>query len=312
MSDLAAYGSYRFDPGQVETLESELRGLGLWDPLEDPETTDLMVNENGSVFVVAYSGTSRLDVRIDPLGLESMIATIAALHGRTVGRDAPILEAVLPFYAIRVQASLPEIVSAPTLTLRKPPVRLMPLGELVERETMSPEEAARLANAVRERQTLVIAGGVGSGKTTLASALLAVVLEADPHERIITVEEGARELRLEGANVNRFLTDEAAGIDTRRLIRHALRSNPDRIILGEARGAEALEWLKASNTGHPGGILTVHANSARDAVARLDSLAQEAGVPSQREQILKAVDLVVYMERRLPRRLVVEIVRPGE
>lgn len=309
MRSPSAYGSYRFDSGQVEMLRSELEALGLMESLKDPETTDLMVNENGSVFLVTHSGTVKLEPQVDPLALESAIATIAALHGRTVGPAAPILEATLPFYGIRVLALLPHVVASPTLTLRKPPVRLMPLSELVRRDTLSQSEASRLANAVRERETVVVAGGVGSGKTTLASALLAEVLEACPYERIVTIEEGARELQISGENVNRFLTDEEAGISTRRLIRHALRSNPDRIILGEARGAEALDFLKAANTGHPGGILTVHANSAADAVTRLDSLAQEAGVGSQRDRILEAVDWVVYMDRRLPRRVVVEIAR---
>lgn len=302
----------RFDPHLTANLRQELQALGIWEALEDPATTDVMLNENGTVFVAGHDGLSCLPHRFDPERLETALGTLAALHGLELHRGRPLLEATLPFGAVRAQASLPPVVASPALTLRKPPSRLMTLEELVERATLSHDLAQDLANAVRSRANLLIAGGVGSGKTTLASALLHELLRTHPHERLLILEEGARELRVEGENVTRLLTHEAAGIGMRRLLRHALRSNPDRIILGEARGAEAHDFLKAANTGHPGSLLTLHANSAEDAFERLDALVQEAGVPSQMGRIRETVEGVVYLERRGVRRVVGEVLGLGD
>jgi type IV secretion system protein VirB11 len=156
-------------------------------------------------------------------------------------------------------------------------------------------------------ETLLIAGGVGSGKTTLLSALLDDLLRALPNLRLVLCEEGCRELHAPGANVVRLVASEEAGVSLTRLLRCALRLNPDRIIVGEARGPEALDFLRACNTGHPGGMLTLHANSAADALYRLDDLVQEAGVPSQLGRIARAVDLVVYLERQGTQRRVLEV-----
>lgn len=311
MSARRRYGTDTFDPVLVANLREELEALGLWEVISDPEVTDVMVNETGRVFVASFAGTRRLERPVEPLRLESAIATMASLHGLVVERDHPILEATLPFHAIRVEALVPPVVSAPTLVLRKPATRLLTLEELVARETLSPGEARHLSAAVLDRKTLLIAGGVGSGKTTLASALLHEVVTAHPAERLVILEEGAREIRVEGENVTRLLTSEAAGIGMTRLLRTALRLNPDRIILGEARGAEALDFVKAANTGHPGGLLTLHASSAEEALVRLDVLAQEAGVPSQMERIREVVDLVVFLERSGGERRVVEMREKG-
>jgi type IV secretion system protein VirB11 len=311
MTGAESYGLYRHHADQVESLRQELVACGLWELLEEPSVTDVMVNESGAVFAEAQGEGSRdTGRRIDPDRLEAVVATIAGLHGRVVNDEQPILEAALPFRGIRVEAIVRPVVEAPVLTLRKPPARVFTLADLVANSTLPAEAAAILEEAVVERRNGLIAGGVGSGKTTLLTSLLDAALRHRPVERLVLVEDGARELLVEGDNVVRLLTSEAAGLDLRRLLRAALRLNPDRLIVGEARGGEAFDWLKACNTGHPGGWLTVHANSAQEAVHRLDDVVQEAGVGPQLDRIVQVVDLVVFVRKAPTGREVAEVLAP--
>lgn len=292
----------------LATLRAEVEDSGLMVLLDDPDVTDVMVNP-GSVFVTAQRrGTYDAGFAIEPDRLESLIASLAGIHGLVVDREHPILEADLPFHGVRAQAVLPPVSTAPLLTLRRPAGSAFSLDDLVTLGSLSPAIAERLRAAVLGGETLLVAGGVGSGKTTLLSSLLGELLRAVPNLRLVLCEEGCRELHARGANVVRLLASEEAGVSLTRLLRCALRLNPDRIIVGEARGAEALDFLRACNTGHPGGMLTLHANSAEDALYRLDDLVQEAGVPSQLERIARAVDLVVFLEREGTRRRAAEVV----
>lgn len=241
--------------------------------------------------------------------LESLLGTVASLHGTVISAERPVLEATLPFHAARLEAVLPPVVTAPVLALRKPPARRLTLHDMVRNATAPSMVLDTISIALNDRSTCVVSGGVGSGKTTLVNALLADLLEREPEERIVVLEEGAREVLADGANVIRLLTSEAAGLDMTTLVRTALRLNPSRLFIGEVRGAEAMDFLRAANTGHPGSLLTVHANSAPDALDRLDVLAQEAGVPSQLARIAEAIDLVVFMARDGTARRVMEVIQ---
>lgn len=292
----------------LETLRAELEETGLMALLDDPDVTDVMVNPE-SVFATARGrGTFDAGFAIEADRLESLIASLAGLHRLVVDRAHPILEADLPFHGVRAQAVLPPVSTAPLLTLRRPAGSAFSLDDLVALGSLSPAVAERLRSAVLGCETLLVAGGVGSGKTTLLSALLGELLRSRPNLRLVLCEEGCRELHARGANVVRLLASEEAGVSLTRLLRCALRLNPDRIIVGEARGPEAHDFLRACNTGHPGGMLTLHANSAEDALYRLDDLVQEAGVPSQLSRIARAVDLVVFLERDGTRRRVAQVV----
>lgn len=301
----------RHDPRLAALLEEELAACRLLPLLHADEITDVMVNEDGSVYTQGLGrGQAAVDgLRLTPDVVETLLATAASLHDTVVTADEPILEATLPVARARLEALLPPLVSAPVLALRKPPARLLRLADLVANGTLPADLADSLAAAFRARRTVVVAGGVGSGKTTLATALLADLLAHHPDERVVVLEEGAREIHAEAANVVRLLTSERAGIGMSRLLRSALRLNPSRILIGEARGREALDFLRAANTGHPGSLLTTHANGARQALDRLDALAQEAGVPSQLARIAEAVDLVVFVAHTAGgRRRVLEVV----
>lgn len=304
----------RFDPRLAALLEEELAATRLLPHLRDPDVTDLMVNEDGSVYLQALGrGQHRVaDLQLAPAEVETLLATVASLHDTVVTADEPVLEATIPVANARLEALLPPLVSSPVLALRKPPARLLTLADLVANGTLPADLADDLSEAFRHECTIVIAGGVGSGKTTLANALLADLVAHHPDERIVVLEEGARELHVDAANVVRLLTSERAGIGMGRLLRTALRLNPSRLLIGEARGPEALDFLRAANTGHPGSLLTTHANGARQALDRLDALAQEAGVPSQLARIAEAVDLVVFVAHTAGgRRRVLEVVEVG-
>lgn len=298
-----------------ETLERDLRRLGLWSFLEDPEITNIMVG-GSTVLVERYStGVAVVDdLHLQAADLSSLIATIAGTADLLASADRPLLEANLPFRSERIQAILPPVAETPQLIIRKPPARRFSLEDLVQNETLTRWEATYLLEALRHRKTLLIAGGVNSGKTTFLNALLREILDREPLHRLILCEEGARELHAPGPNVVRLLTNDERTITMTRLIRTALRSNPDRIIVGEARGPEAYDFLKASNTGHPGGLLTLHSNDATSAISRLDAMVMEAGVPSQRLQIAEAIDAVLFMAKTPNgRRLVdlLEVLRLG-
>lgn len=298
-----------FAPQLVDMLREELAETGLLALLADADTTDLMVNEDGSVWLQQlHRGLSRvpdLSVRADDL--ESLLGTVASLHGTVISPHQPVLEATLPLHGARLEALLPPLVTAPVLALRRPPTRLLTLDDLVENDTLPRGLADELRQAVLDAETCVVAGGVGSGKTTLVNALLAELLAAAPEERIVLLEEGARELLADAPNVIRLLTSETAGYDMTALLRTALRLNPTRILIGEVRGPEALDFLRAANTGHPGSLLTVHANGAAETLDRLDALAQEAGVPSQARRVAETVDRVIFIARVGTKRRVVEV-----
>ncbi|MGQ9537545.1 MAG: CpaF family protein [Actinomycetota bacterium] len=288
----------------LQKLLDDILGLG---PLEslmrDEEITEIMVNGPHRVYVekngVLLSTSVSLQGEEEVYRIIDRIIGPLGLH---VDEASPYVDARLPDGS-RVNVILPPLsLLGPVVTIRKFRSRPFSLQELVEKGTLGEREAAFLASAVREGKNLLISGGAGSGKTTLLNALSGCI---PPGERIITLEDAA-ELRLQQPHVVPLETRppnlEGKGeVTLRDLLRNALRMRPDRIIIGEVRGPEALDLLQALNTGHRGSMSTIHANSPVDALSRLETMALTAGVglPAEalRRQIERAVDLVVHMER---------------
>jgi type IV secretion system protein VirB11 len=279
--------------------------------LADPRIVEIMVNPDGALRVdILGEGRVDTDLRFEPAQVERIIRLVAS-HARTeVHSDAPIVSAELPPHAEgrageRFEGVLPPVSTGPCFSIRKPAERLHKLIDYVNDGMMTPDAARILSMAVVERRNILIAGGTSSGKTTLANALLAEMASLD--ERVILIED-TRELQSPAPDTVALRT--RSGIVTMAdLVRSTLRLRPDRIVVGEVRGPEALDMLKAWNTGHPGGIATVHANSAGSALHRIEQLIQEAAVTVPRALIADAIDLIVFISGRGLARRIASIAR---
>ncbi|RUZ52787.1 P-type conjugative transfer ATPase TrbB [Mesorhizobium sp. M7A.F.Ca.CA.004.05.2.1] len=269
-------------------------GPAITEALADPSVIEVMVNPDGALRLDRLGeGRVDTDVHMHPSEAERIIR-LAASHVRAEAHaDNPIVSAELPS-GERFEGLLPPVVLAPCFAIRKPAAKVYTLADYVAERIMLPLQADALKKAVRERRNMLIAGGTSSGKTTLANALLAEVAECD--DRVILIED-TRELQCAARDCVALRTRRGS-VTLADLVRSTLRLRPDRIIVGEVRGAEALDMLKAWNTGHPGGIATVHANSARSALYRIEQLAQEAVVTVPRRLIAEAIDLIVFIAGR--------------
>ena len=290
-------------------------GLGpLEDLLADPTVEEVMVNGTDGVYVERAGRIEAVDVRFPgEEELRNAIERILAPLGRRIDELSPMVDARLADGS-RVNVVIPPLaVDGPVLSIRRFGASRPGPDELVERGSLSPGQRELLEAAVTARRSILVSGGTGAGKTTLLNALSGFI---DPGERIVTIEDAA-ELRLQQHHVVRLESRPASvegkgEVTVRDLLRNALRMRPDRIVIGEVRGPEALDLLTALNTGHEGALSTLHANSAADALNRLETLALMAGVglPHEAiaEQVQRGVDLVVQVERRADgRRHVAEI-----
>lgn len=274
-------------------------GPGIAAALADPRVIEIMVNPDGALRVdILGEGRVDTDIRIAPDQVERIIRLVASQSRSEVHSERPIVSAELPAHGEgageRFEGLLPPVSLAPCFSIRKPASRVYTLLDYVSDGIMSAEAARLLSLAVVDRKNILVVGGTSSGKTTLANALLAEMAELD--ERVILIED-TRELQCAAPDVVALRT-RAGSVTMADLVRSTLRLRPDRIIVGEVRGPEALDMLKAWNTGHPGGIATVHANSALSALYRLEQLVQEAVVTVPRRLIAEAIDMIVFIAGR--------------
>lgn len=298
---LASESPWRVSEG-VDPVVGAVIGLGPIQPLfDDPDVTDILVNGPFEVWQDRGSGLERTEVVFD--SDEDLVATVEralAPLGLRIDRLAPMADARLPDGS-RLHAVLPPAaVSHPLVAVRRFTQRLASLEDLIAVGTATRDQVDQLRSAIEDARTMVISGGTGTGKTTLLNLLGALI---PPQERIVTIEDAA-ELSLPGHVVRleaRPPNAEGVGaITIRELVRSALRLRPDRIIVGEVRGPEALDLVSALNTGHRGSMTTVHANSPEEALWRLQTLALSAGDTSERavgRQLRAAIDLVCQIER---------------
>ncbi len=268
--------------------------------MRDPLVIEIMVNPDGALRLDRL-GEGRLDteVRMEPSQVERIIRLVASHARAEVHAELPIISAELPPHiegraGERFEGVLPPVSQAPCFSIRKPAQKLHTLDDYIADGLMSETQADALRAAVTQRYNILVAGGTSSGKTTLANALLAEMAWVDA--RVILIED-TRELQCPLPDTVALRT-RPPHVTMTELVRSTMRLRPDRIVVGEVRGPEALDMLKAWNTGHPGGIATVHANSAIAALYRIEQLVQEAVVTVPRQLIVEAIDIVVFISGR--------------
>jgi type IV secretion system protein VirB11 len=274
--------------------------------LEDPDVVEVMLNPDGRLWVDRLSsGLEDSGVRVPPGDAERIVRLVAHHVGAEVHAGAPRVSAELPETGERFEGLVPPVVAAPCFAIRRPAVAVFTLDDYVEAGIMSAHQAELLRAAVAERKNVLVAGGTSTGKTTLVNALLAEI--AKTNDRIVLIED-TRELQCTARNLVALRTkDGAASLSD--LVRSSLRLRPDRIPIGEVRGAEALDLLKAWGTGHPGGIGTLHAGTAIGALRRLEQLIQEAVVTVPRALIAETIGFIAVLQGRGSARRLSELAR---
>ena len=274
--------------------------------LDDPEVVEVMLNPDGRLWIDRLAGgLEDTGQRLSPADGERIVRLVAHHVAAEVHAGAPRLSAELPETGERFEGLLPPVVTAPSFAIRKPAVAVFTLEDYVASGIMSAARAEQLRSAVHARANILVAGGTSTGKTTLVNALLAEV--ATTTDRVVLIED-TRELQCAASNLVALRTKEGAASLTD-LVRSAMRLRPDRIPIGEVRGGEALDLIKAWGTGHPGGIGTLHAGSAIGALRRLEQLVQEAVVTVPRALIAETIDLIAVLTGRGSARRLTELAR---
>jgi type IV secretion system protein VirB11 len=272
--------------------------------LEDPGVVEVMLNPDGRLWIDRLSGgLEDTGWRVAPADAERIVRLVAHHVGVEVHAGSPRLSAELPDSGERFEGLVPPVVAAPCFAIRRPAVAVFTLYDYVQAGIMSRAQADLLCAAVRDRKNILVAGGTSTGKTTLVNALLAEV--AKTGDRVVLIED-TRELQCAAPNLVALRTKDAVATLSD-LVRSALRLRPDRIPIGEVRGPEALDLLKAWGTGHPGGIGTLHAGSAMGALRRLEQLIQEAVVTVPRALIAETVELIAVLAGRGASRRLAEL-----
>ncbi len=288
---------------QIEALKRAL-GPQILGFLTDPAVVEIMLNPNGTLWIDKLGvGMERVG-EVPAVQALTIVNTAAAMLETTVTSERPILECELPLDGSRFEALIPPLAERASFALRKKALLVFTLDDYVQKGIMTKAQKQAIEEAVVGRQNILVSGGTGSGKTTAANAILDCVAQVDHDHRIVVIED-TRELQVNAENVVFLRTSDNTNMT--RLLRATMRLRPDRIVVGEVRDGSALALLKAWNTGHPGGVSTVHANDASAALTRIGQLIQEAGVPPNPELIAEAVNVVVSIKRTATGRKVEEV-----
>lgn len=293
---------------QKRVQETLLRELGpdvrQW--LYDKTVIEIMLNPDGFLWVERLGQRMEKSRRMDAWQSESLIKTIASVMNKQVTDQNPLLECELPIDGSRFSAVMPPVVAAPMFTIRKKAIAVFSMQDYVEQGIMSQSQREIIEEAVRTRQNIVIVGGTGSGKTTLTNAVVRYIADACPDDRLLIMED-TRELQCEAENVAVMQSTPYTNMMV--LTKTFMRHRPDRILVGEVRDGAALDMLNCWNTGHPGGVTTLHANDAIAGLLRLERLVLQATQGNVRPMIAESVNLIVFIEKHNSSRRIKEIVR---
>ena len=263
--------------------------------LNDDKVIEIMLNTDGRLWIDRLGEGMSCIGRMSTPNAMALLGTIADGLGTVVTKASPILEGELPLDGSRFEGLIPPVVARPTFTIRKKALLVFTLDDYVNQGILEEAQKAVIQDAIREHRNILVVGGTGSGKTTLTNGIIAEMVRLTPEDRLVIMEDTAEiQCQAENAVILRTSID----ITMQQLLRATMRLRPDRIIVGEVRGAEALALLKAWNTGHPGGIATLHANSADSGLVRLEQLIAESGIQADMKALIdEAVDVVIFIEK---------------
>ena len=294
------------DIAKIRIIDKLRREAGpvVLNALQDDDVIEVLLNPDGRLWVERLGGGLCCVGQMNASVAESVIATVASYVGRPVTALEPILECEFPLDSSRFEALLPPVVTNPIFSLRKKAIKILTLEDYVTSGNLRTSHYEVLKDAIARRRNILVIGGTGSGKTTLTNAIINEISARAPDHRLVIIED-TREIQCAAPNAVTLRTSETT--DMTQLLRATMRLRPDRIIVGEVRGGEALALLKAWNTGHPGGVATLHANHAQAGLVRLEQLIAEVTAAPMQALIAEAVDLVVVIARTTEGRKVTEV-----
>jgi type IV secretion system protein VirB11 len=269
-------------------------GERILNAIQDPHVIEILLNEDGRLWVEFLNGGMGVVGDMSATDGMSLLSTVAASLNTVVTPLSPVVEGELDMGELRFEGLIPPVVRAPVFSIRKHAVKPLLLSDYAADETLLSYQCKAIEFAVERRSNILVSGGTSSGKTTFARCLLYEIAARTPEHRIITIEDTPE---LNTPSENSVSLKVSPGATAQELLRATMRLRPDRIVVGEVRGGEALTLLKAWNTGHPGGVSTIHANSARGALTRLEQLVAEVSASPIPHVIADAVDLIVHLER---------------
>ncbi|WP_238389088.1 P-type conjugative transfer ATPase TrbB [Yersinia pestis] len=289
-----------------EKLRRDLGPL-IIDALEDKMTAEIMLNPDGKLWIETFGKPMRHIGDLSFVRAEAIIKTIAGYHGKEITTLKPTLEGELPIDGSRFAGQLPPVVSGPTFAIRRKAVSIFTLTQYVESNVMTAHQSEVIRNAIRDHRNILVIGGTGSGKTTLVNAIINEMVVFDPSERVFIIEDTG-EIQCAAENCVQY--HSTLEVTMTMLLKTTLRMRPDRILVGEVRGAEALDLLDAWNTGHEGGAATLHANNALSGLTRLKSLiSRNSSAPAEIEPLIaEAVHIIIHISRTPEGRRIQEVV----
>lgn len=290
---------------RLQSIKSHM-GVPLFEKLNDPNVIEIMLNPDGNLWVEEFGEPMSVFGSMQPGQASLFMKAIAGYHNTTISDDKPILECELPLDGSRFEGIFPPVTKNPSFTIRKKALRVFTLNNYIESQILSEHQFNALLGAIESHKNILIVGGTGSGKTTFANALIDAMVQNNVNERIVIMED-TNELQCTAPNSVILRSNEHTSIN--RLLRATLRLRPDRILVGEVRGGEALELLKGWNTGHPGGIATIHADSANLGLQRLEDLLSEATPNVNKAMIASTINVVVFIKKHPTGRKIEEVIQ---
>lgn len=292
---------------QIRALKSHLSRAGILPFIENDNVIEIMLNPDQTLWIEEFGRPMYEAARIAPNDAAAIMNAIAHFHETILDRERPVLECELPVDGSRFEGIVPPLAANPSFTIRKKATRVFPLEEYRDLSILTPAQYDALLNAVAGRKNILIVGGTGSGKTTLANAIIDAMVRHNASDRFVILED-TNEIQCRAENHVIMRTNERAGIGMRQLLRITLRYRPDRVLIGEVRGGEALDLLKAWNTGHPGGLCTIHADSGALALERLEQCIEEVSVNVNRRMIASTIHCVVFIKKTPQGRRIEDII----